>query len=177
METQAIAQAMQRAVTLLERRPGLGMHDDPPATARWESGTRVHASHANGTVIATDMSAEVGGTGDRVSPGWLFRAGVASCAATMIAMLAAQRGIALATLEVRVDSRTDARGFLGVRDAGGSRVYAGPQVLELVVTLAGRDEDAAQLRMLAEDACQRAPISNAVQHATPMTMRIDVVAA
>ena len=137
----------------------------------------MHASHANGTVIATDMSAEVGGTGDRVSPGWLFRAGVASCAATMIAMMAAQRGIALATLEVRVDSRSDARGFLGVRDADGSPVYAGPQVLELVVTLAGRDEDAAQLRMLAEDACQRSPIPNAVQHATPMTMRIDVDAA
>ena len=177
MGTQAIAQAMQRAVTVLERRPEFGVHDDPPATACWESGTRVHTSHANGTTIATDMATEVGGSGDRVSPGWLFRAGVASCAATTIAMVAAQRGIALSRLEVRAGSRTDGRGILGMQDAGGHAVYAGPQALELVVTLAARGADAGTLRTLAEDACRRSPISCAVQNATPMPMRIDVVDA
>ncbi|HEV8501205.1 MAG TPA: OsmC family protein [Casimicrobiaceae bacterium] len=177
METQAIAQAMQRAVTLLERRPALGMHDDPPATARWESGTRVHTSHADGTVIATDMSTEVGGTGDRVSPGWLFRAGVAACAATAIAMVAAERGIELSTLEIHVASRTDARGILGMRDADDRCINAGPQVLNLTVTIAAPGVDPAQVRALAEDGCRRSPISSAVQNATPMTTRIDVITA
>jgi hypothetical protein len=34
-----------------------------------------------------------------VTPGWLFRAGFASCAATCIAMGAAAQGIELASLE------------------------------------------------------------------------------
>ena len=73
----------------------MGMHDDAPATARWRGGTRVVTSHANGIEIPTDMPGELGGSGDRVTPGWLFRAGLASCAATRIAMGAAAEGIEL----------------------------------------------------------------------------------
>ena len=46
-----------------------------------------------------------------------------------------------------------------------------------MVTLAARGADAGTLRTLAEDACRRSPISCAVQNATPMPMRIDVVDA
>jgi uncharacterized OsmC-like protein len=60
------------------------------------------------------MPSEVGGSGDQVTPGWLFRAGLASCAATRIAMAAAAEGIELATLEVRASSRSDTRGLLGM---------------------------------------------------------------
>jgi len=73
------------APSRLPARPGL--LPDRPATARWERGTRVVASHANGAQMATDMPNELGGTGDGVTPGWLFRAGLASCAATSIALV------------------------------------------------------------------------------------------
>src|SRR5438552_3676240 len=95
-----IAAAMQRVEEVLRRRPDAGLHDDAPATARWQGGTRIVASHANGTQMQTDMPDELGGSGERVTPGWLFRAGVASCAATRIAMAAAAEGVALDTLEV-----------------------------------------------------------------------------
>ncbi|MEO8486640.1 MAG: OsmC family protein [Betaproteobacteria bacterium] len=52
------------------------------------------------------MPAELGGNGDRVSPGWLFRAGIASCAATAIAMRAAAEGIGIEDLEATVESPT-----------------------------------------------------------------------
>ena len=72
------------------------MHDDAPATARWQGGTpRRHVSHADGTQVPTDMPAELGGSGDQVTPGWLFRAGLASCAATSIVLAAAAEGIEL----------------------------------------------------------------------------------
>ena len=92
MASQDIAAAMQRVESVLRRRPEVGLHDDAPATARWQSGTRVVSSHANGTQIVTDMPTELGGSGDQVTPGWLLRAGLASCLATRIAMAAAAAG-------------------------------------------------------------------------------------
>ena len=44
-----VATALHRVRTVLARKPALGVHDDAPATARWERGTRIVASHANGT--------------------------------------------------------------------------------------------------------------------------------
>ena len=101
MATQDIAAALQRVESVLRRRPDVGLHDDAPATARWERGTRVVASHANGTQVATDMPTELGGTGDQVTPGLAVPRGLASCAATRIALAAAAEGIELTALEVR----------------------------------------------------------------------------
>ena len=62
MATEDLAAALQRAETVLRRRPDMGLHDDAPATARWDGDTRVVASHANGTQVSTDMPGELGGT-------------------------------------------------------------------------------------------------------------------
>ena len=80
---------MKRAATVFDRRPDMGLHDDAPATACWEGGTKVTARHANGHVVCTDMPQELGGGGGTVTPGWLLRAGFASCAASCIGMAAA----------------------------------------------------------------------------------------
>lgn len=177
MSTQSIAEALQRVESVLRRRPEMGMHDDAPATARWERGTRVVASHANGTQVATDMPNELGGTGDKVTPGWLFRAGLASCAATSIALAAAAKGIELTALEVRATSRSDARGLLGMADATGTPVPAGPTDVQLHVRIAADDVDPARLRALVDDGCRCSPIPNAVTSAVPVDVRIDVGAA
>jgi len=46
------------------------------------------------------MSKELGGGGSAPSPGWLLRAALASCDATVIAIRAAQLGVTPTALEV-----------------------------------------------------------------------------
>ena len=177
MGAQNIAAALRRVQTILKRRPESGIHDDAPATATWSANTRVVATHANGTQIATDMPAELGGTGDQVTPGWLFRAGLASCCATSIALAAAAEGVELSALEVRASSRSDTRGLLGMADAGGESVNAGPSDLQLHVRIAAHGVAAARLRTLVQDGCRCSPIPNVVQRLTPLDLRIEVSAA
>jgi uncharacterized OsmC-like protein len=174
MRAHEIAAALHRVEAVLQRRPDKGLHDEAPATARWQGGTRVVASHANGAQMATDMPAELGGAGNDVTPGWLFRAGFASCTATCIAMSAAARGIELTSLEVRATSRSDLRGLFGMADASGEPVPAGPRDIRLVVKIAARHADAQQLRNLVEESYCCSPISSAVRGALPVELDIEV---
>jgi uncharacterized OsmC-like protein len=174
MTTADLAQALQRAQTTLRRRPDRGLHDDAPATARWQYGTRTVASHANGMQMTTDMPGELGGAGDQVTPGWLFRAGLASCAATTIAMAAAAQKIELTALEVRATSRSDTRGLLGMADERGDPVCAAPTDVQLHVRIAAKDVAPARLRALVEDGYRCSPIPAAVASALPVDVRIDV---
>ena len=176
MGAQDIAAALQRVEAVLRRRPETGLHDDASATAKWDGATRVIASHANGTQVATDMPTELGGTGDKVTPGWLFRAGLASCAATSIALLAVTEGIDLSALEIRASSRSDARGMLGIAEVDGKPVSAGPGDVQLHVQIAAQGVSAARLRALVETGIQRSPIPTAVSRATPLGLHIDVTA-
>ena len=177
MALDELAAALQRAKTVLERRPELGAHDDAPATARWENGTRIVASHASGKQVVTDMPTELGGSGDQVSPGWMFRAGFASCAATSIAMSAAREGIQLTALEVKASSRSDTRGLLGMAEASGESVYAGPSSVELNVRVSARDASDARLRELVEKSIRCSPIPNAVKNPVRVALNIDTEAA
>jgi uncharacterized OsmC-like protein len=177
MAAHELAAALQRVETVLLRRPETGLHDDAPATARWDGGTRVVASHANGTQVLTDMPAELGGTGDQVTPGWLFRAGFASCAATSIVMAAAREGIALTMLELRASSRSDTRGLLGMAGADGQTVPATPGDVQLLVRIAAKGVPAARLRALAEQGIRCSPIPSAVQDAVPVALHIEVESA
>jgi organic hydroperoxide reductase OsmC/OhrA len=152
MAHQDLASALQRVHAVLQRRPNTGLHDDAPATARWRGGTRVVASHANGQQVATDMPAELGGSGDQVTPGWLFRAGFAS----------------------RASSRSDTRGLLGMADANGQPVDPMPGDVQLHVRIAADGVSAERLRALAEQGIACSPIPRAVQHAVPIALHIDV---
>src|SRR3954463_13035710 len=135
MSLESVAVAVRRAKSVYARKPGLAFHGDAPATAAWQGGLRCVSRHANGARLVTDMPTEVGGTGDQVTPGWLFRAGLASCAATTFAAHAADEGIELTRLEIRVESQSDSRGFLGVPAEDGTRVYAGPSGLRMHVDI------------------------------------------
>jgi uncharacterized OsmC-like protein len=95
MTMQDVAAAMQRVQGVLNRRPQMGLQDDAAATALWQDGAKVVTRHANGTQLPTDLPAELGGHREQVTPGWLFRAGLAACAATSIAMAVAEAGIEL----------------------------------------------------------------------------------
>lgn len=174
MSAQQLAAALQRVETVLQRRPDTGLHDDAPATARWDGGTRVVASHANGAQVVTDMPTELGGSGEQVTPGWLFRAGFAACAATSIAMAAAREGIELTLLELRASSRSDTRGLLGMAGADGQTVPATPGDVQLLVRIAATGVAPARLRALAEAGIRCSPIPSAVQQAVPVALHIEV---
>jgi organic hydroperoxide reductase OsmC/OhrA len=177
MTIEDISAAVHRVESVLKRRPATGIHDDAPATAQWQTGLRVVARHANGTQMVTDMPAELGGGGDRVTPGWLFRAGLASCLATRIAMGAATVGIELTLLEVSASSRSDARGLLGMADVSGEPVGAGPREVQLLVRIAAPGVSAEALQVLVEDSSRCSPISAATRDAVPVALRIEVDAS
>jgi len=174
MASQEIAAAMQRVEAVLKRRPEAALHDDAPAIARWESGTRVVSSHGNGTRLLTDMPTELGGSGDQVTPGWLVRAGLASCLATRIAMGAAASGFELTTLEVSASSRSDARGLFGMLEATGAPVGAGPRDVQVIVRIAAAGVSPERLRILIEESDRCSPVSAALRVVVPIALRIDV---
>ncbi len=174
MASQDIAAALQRVEAVLRRRPETGLHDDAAATARWDGGTRVVAHHANGAQLPTDMPGELGGSGDQVSPGWLLRAGFASCTATCIAMAAATEGVELETLEVLVSSRSDMRGLLGMTDADGEPVYAGPRDMQMLVRISARGASSERLHALVEKTYRCSPMACAVEDAVTVALRVKV---
>ena len=124
--------------------------------------------------MTTDMPGELGGSGDQVTPGWLFRAGLASCAATSIAMAAAAQQIELTALEVRATSRSDTRGLLGMADESGDPVRAAPTDVRLRVRIAARGVEPARLRELVDDGCRCSPIPGAVANALPVDVAVDI---
>ncbi|HKE43224.1 MAG TPA: OsmC family protein [Steroidobacteraceae bacterium] len=174
MSTQALAAALQRVQKVLQRRPDMAVHDDSPAIARWQAGTRVVSRNPNGTEVATDMPTEVGGSGDQVTPGWLLRAGLAACAATRIAMAAAAEGVELSSLQVEATSRSDTRGLLGMPDAQGKPVDAGPLDVELSVRISAPSIPAGRLRAMVEEACRCSPVPAALRSGVPLALHIDV---
>ena len=169
-----VAQALRRVEAVLLRRPEFGEHDDSPATSCWRSGTQVVASHPNGTQITSDMPSEFGGAGAHITPGWLLRAGVASCTTTCIAMHAAMQGIVLDSLEVRVCSRSDSRGLLGMAGDDGALVSAGPYDMQLQVSISARGVAQQRLRTLVEHSYACSPMGCALRESVPVELRIEV---
>jgi uncharacterized OsmC-like protein len=174
MATQDIAAAMRRVETVLHRRPEAGLHEDAPASAHWRGGTRILSRHANGAELLTDMPSELGGSGDQVTPGWLFRAGLASCLATCIAMRAAAAGIELESLIVTATSRSDTRGLLGMADAAGDPVCAGPSNVQLTAHVSAPGTSPDRLRELVEESHRCSPVPTALRNAVPVTLRIEL---
>ncbi len=176
MGMQAVADALARLERVLRRHPEAGLLPDAPAHADWsgpETPLRVVCRHPSGHEVRTDLPPEVGGGGGEVSPGWLYRAGLASCATTSIAMLAATEGVALTRLHVEAASRSDARGLVALEVEGGGVVDPAPFEQRLVVAIAARDATPAQLRALVERALQRSPIPTAVK-ANGLAVRVEV---
>ena len=117
-----IGDALRGARAYLTEHPDEARYRDSAATARLDRGLAVTVDGPDGAVLRTDMPPSIGGGGAAPSPGWYLRAAHAACVATLVAMRAAEEGVALDRLEVVVDSESDDRGITGARDA----VPAGP---------------------------------------------------
>jgi uncharacterized OsmC-like protein len=177
MGMQAVADALARLEKVLRRKPEAGLSADAPARARWagpHNALRVACRHPAGHEVLTDMPAQLGGTGDQPSPGWLYRAGLAACATTSIAMLAAVEGVALARLEVEATSVSDARGLVQLPDEHDVAVNPAPLDQALRVRISADGATHAQLRSLVQRALQRSPIPRVAMAAG---LRVDVEAA
>jgi uncharacterized OsmC-like protein len=171
-----IAAAQRRVTQVLRKRPSAGLSDDPPARVVWDGALRTRAVHNDGAALVTDMPAEIGGGGAGVTPGWLLRAALASCAVTRIAMLAAAEGLVLRTLEAEARSRSDARGLFGIDEADGRAVTPGPLDVQLHVRIGADGVGPERLRALVAASEPLSPITCALQTSVPVAMHIDVEA-
>lgn len=173
MSTQTILAAQQRLEHLVRQRPGVAQVKDVPATALWEGGGKTQTRHPDGNLIHTDLPQELGGDGERVSPGWLLRAALASCAVTRIAMLAAERGMQPQRLEAEVTSDTDLHGLLGLPREDGQRIPAGPLAIHVQVSISVPGAVQAEVRELVEQAMRVSPMLSALAEAVPVHLDID----
>lgn len=152
----------------LASKPDAGPAPDRPAVAVIEDGLRCRIEGASGWTVVTDMPPAVGGEGAAPTPGWLIRAALASCAATTIAMRAAELDLPLTRLEVTAESETDMRGLLGI----GEGVQPGPVSALLRVRLAAEAADAQRLEELVVWADSHSPVGDCVRRAVPVELEI-----
>ena len=85
-------------------------------------------------------------------------------------MRAAMEGVALAGIEVTVDSESDDRGILGMNE----EVPAGPLSSRVRVRLSATAPQADQLRAIAEWAVAHCPVADAVQRAVPVSTEVEI---
>jgi uncharacterized OsmC-like protein len=165
----SIREAVQKATEYLRDHPADAVSTDTRATAVVQSGLRVKVTGPGNESVATDMVPSVGGEGSAPSPGWLLRAGMASCVATLLAMRAAQVGQTLDRAEVEVDSVSDDRGILGI-DAS---TPAGPLSVRIAVRVAAPSIERAQLETLVTWAIDHCPVVDAVRRAVPVNIELN----
>jgi uncharacterized OsmC-like protein len=170
MDSEAIKEALTGAVEYLTENPAEARSRDGAATATLRSGLVVDVTGRGGEAATTDMVPSVGGTGSAPSPGWLLRAAVASCVATLIAMRAAMLDVALEALEVSVDSESDDLGILGIDPS----VPAGPLSVRVAVSVRSTGSDTEQLRQIVEWGVAHCPVTDAVRRAVPIEVEIEV---
>lgn len=162
-------ESLERAQRLFLERPAAAKRPNTTATAVWRDGLLCEIAGPAGEKATTDMPEPMGGRGVGSNPGWLLRAGIASCAATAIAMRAAMLGIALRTLEVNVESESDARGLVGIPN-----VSTALGNLRMSIRIAANGVDEATLRELAAWGEANSPVSCTLRDRPPVAVDISI---
>ena len=165
----SIGDAIRTATDYLTANPGEARYTDSAAVATLEEGLRFTVTDPDGRTVTTDMPSGVGGGNAAPSPGWLFRAALASCDATLIVMRAAMLEIELTKLEVMIDSESNDHGILGIDDS----VPPGPLSVRTHVRIEAKDGDESVLRDLVDWAVAHCPVCDATRRAVPMTLEVD----
>jgi uncharacterized OsmC-like protein len=164
---ESIRTALESVAGRLAGHPGAATETDPPATAVHLGGLRCRVQGPYGE-LTTDMSTALGGEGSAPSPGWVMRAALASCDATIVAMEAARAGIELTSLVVTVVSESDHRGVLGVGDS----VPPGPLSIRVRIELAAANAGEDGLRELVQRAKSRSAVGDAIAREVAVTTEI-----
>lgn len=166
-----IRASIEQAAAYLADHPDDARSVDSAARAAIEGGLRTRVVGPGGVTVHTDMPAAVGGEGTAPSPGWLLRAALAACDATLVAMEAARSGIELTALEVEVSSESDDRGLLGVGDG----VPAGPLTVRTVIRIAVAAGDQDRLAAVLRAAEAHSPVADAVRRAISLETQVEIV--
>jgi uncharacterized OsmC-like protein len=114
MHADELREILERNARAVSLRPALGLHT-ASSTVRLKPGLECEVEEGPWK-LTVGISEKSGGTNAGPSPGVLGRAALGSCLAVTYAMWAARLGVALDTLEVRVEADYDSRGELGVSD-------------------------------------------------------------
>lgn len=165
-----VKKSIEAAIDYLRQHPDEVRYTDNSAVAKIEDTLRVRVIDTDGRAIISDMPASVGGGAAGPSPGWLMRAALASCTATLIAMRAAQEGLELTALEVIVDSESDDRGILGIDDS----VPAGPLSVKTHVRIAAKDASESKLREIVNWGVEHCPVTDAIKRPVPMITELEI---
>lgn len=171
MSTGKVREAIENMTNVLSAQPQKGRSRNTSATATLESGLRFRVVGPRGEAAVTDMPPALGGEGSAPNPGWLLRASLASCNATMIAIRAAQLGITLETLEVTVMGESDVRGLLGTDEA----VSAGLFGLRTHVKIGAGGASPEQIHQIVSWAEAHSPIGCTVRDARATEVEVEVV--
>lgn len=163
-------ESLDRARRLFLEKPAAAKKPNATATAVWRDGLSCEVTGPSGEKATTDMPEPMGGSGAACNPGWLLRAGMASCSATAIAMRAALSGIELRSLEVTVQSESDARGLVGIPDV--PTTLGG---LRMSIRIGADGVDAEKLRELAAWGETHSPVSCTLRERPPVAVDVVVV--
>jgi len=172
MSQEQIRESIEAARRYLADHPDEARSKDRSATAVLEEGLRCRVEGPDGATVVSDMPTAVGGAASAPTPGWLARAALASCDATVIALRAAELGIHLERLEVTVDSESDDRGLLGVGDAP-----PGPLGVRVRVRLRAKDVGDETVRDLLSWVERHSPVGGIFRHGAPTTIEVETAAA
>jgi uncharacterized OsmC-like protein len=164
---ESIRNAIDTASGYLREHPEAAAGTDAPATAVREEGLRFRVEGPKGD-LTSDMSESVGGGATAPTPGWLLRAALAACDATLVAMEAAREGVELTDLKVTVESDSDFRGVLGVDGS----VHPGPLAVRVRIELAADDAAEDQLGEIVRRAELHSPVRDALVREVSMTTEI-----
>jgi uncharacterized OsmC-like protein len=170
MSLDTIKKAVESAVAYLGEHTDEAHYTDSIAKAVLEEDLRFRIEDASGHKLISDMPTSIGGGDTAPSPGWLMRAALASCTATLIAMRAAQMDIQLTQLEVDVDSESDDRGILGM-DAS---VPAGPLKVRVLVKIGSQGADQETLQEVADWGGKHCPVTDAIIRAIPVRTEVEL---
>jgi uncharacterized OsmC-like protein len=164
-----IKEQIGNAVRYLTEHPDEARYTDSVARATLGDALRVEVEGPDGLRITTDMPSAIGGLQAEPSPGWLYRAAMASCVASTVAMEAAREGVDLRSLQVEVDSESDDRGILGMDEA----VPAGQLSTRVRVTIEADGVAEARLREIVERGASRCPSYDATKRAVDVSLEIE----
>ncbi len=163
-----IRESISSAVHYLSEHPDEARYTDASARAKLGEGLRTEVEGPAGERISTDMPKGVGGRAEEPSPGWLFRAAIASCVATTVGMEAARDGSVLSSLEVEVDSVSDDRGILGMDESA----PVGPLSIGIRIRARSDGVEESRLRRVVELGVQRCPVIDATKRAVEVSLEI-----
>lgn len=164
-----IRDSIESAVRYLSEHPDEALYTDSYARATLGEALQVRVDGPDGAYINIDMPGGVGGRGKKPSPGWLFRASIASCVASTIGMEVAREGVVLTSLEVEVDSESDDRGILGMDPT----VPAGPLSIRIRIRAAADGVDDDRLREILDRGARRCPVCDAAKRAVDVALEIE----